>query len=371
MAELTSRERILNTIDGKEVDRLPVYDIIHSVDFIEHMTGDKITPKNAEDLTCKAVSEVLDLVRHFTVPADLEPRIITDEDGFVYNQEWWTKTIVERPIKTVEEARDLMKKDVDRIQRAIERKEVCPQALEHLELLGEHCETLEEVKVLFKRIADKLEDTVMIAPESLPGLYNGMNRYGFELFIYTHHDYPEDALDYYKALCDYEIARIDSFADLDLTPIALLSEEMASNSGLLFKPAFVEEVIYPNVKRVIDAWKSHGYKVIFHADGNKWPVLDDIISFGADVIDPCESLATMDVKKFKELYPNTTIASPIDCQYLLTLGTKDEVAEACWKLIEDANDERVLLGSTSEIHPSVPIENAVTMYDILRNYKDM
>jgi uroporphyrinogen-III decarboxylase len=77
----------------------------------------------------------------------------------------------------------------------------------------------------------------------------------------------------------------------------------------------------------------------------------------------------MEVKRFKELYPNTTIASPIDCQNLLTTGTKDDVAKACWKLIEDANDERVLLGSTSEIHPAVPVENAMTMYDILRNYK--
>jgi len=34
-------------------------------------------------------------------------------------------------------------------------------------------------------------------------------------------------------------------------------------------------------------------------------------------------------------------------------------------------NERVLLGSASEIHPAVPIENAITMYDILRNYKDM
>ena len=85
----------------------------------------------------------------------------------------------------------------------------------------------------------------------------------------------------------------------------------------------------------------------------------------------CFSYSNMEVKKFKELYPETTIASPIDCQNLLTSGTTEEVAEACWKLIEDTNDERVLLGSTSEIHPAVPIENAVTMYDILRNYKDM
>jgi uroporphyrinogen-III decarboxylase len=368
MARLTSRERILKTINGEEVDRLPVYDIIHNVELIEHLTEDKITPQNAEELTCKAANKVLDLVRHFTVPVNLEPQIITDEDGFVYSQEWWTKTILERPIKTVEETRELMKKDVERIYRAIEKQEVCHQALEQLELLGEHCKTFEEVKVLFKRIADKLEDTVMVAPESLPGMYTATNRYGFELFIYAFYDYPEDTLALYKALGDYEVARIHSFADLDLTPVALLSEELASNSGLLFRPDFIKEVIYPNIKKVIDAWKSHGYKVIFHSDGNKWLVLDDIISFGADVIDPCESLASMEVKKFKELYPDTTIASPIDCQNLLTSGTKEEVAEACWKLIEDANDERVLLGSTSEIHPSVPVENAMTMYDLLRNY---
>ena len=368
MAKLTSRERILKTINGEEVDRLPVYDIIHNVELIEHLTEDKVTPQNAEELTCKAVSKVLHLVRHFTVPVNLEPQIITDEDGFVYSQEWWTKTILERPIKTVEETRELMKTDVERIYRAIEKKEVCHQALEQLELLGEYCKTFEEVKVLFKRIADKLEDTVMVAPESLPGMYTATNRYGFELFIYAFYDYPEDTLALYRALGDYEVARIHSFADLDLTPVALLSEELASNSGLLFRPDFIKEVIYPNIKKVIDAWKSHGYKVIFHSDGNKWLVLDDIISFGADVIDPCESLANMEVKKFKELYPNTTIASPIDCQNLLTSGTKDDVARACWELIEDANDERVLLGSTSEIHPSVPVENAMTMYDILRNY---
>jgi len=97
MTKLTSKERILRTINGEKVDRLPVYDIIHNVDLIEYLAEDKITPKNAEDLTCKAVSKVLDLVRHFTVPVNLEPQIVTDEDGFVYKQEWWTKTILKRP----------------------------------------------------------------------------------------------------------------------------------------------------------------------------------------------------------------------------------------------------------------------------------
>ena len=161
---LTPKERILKTLDGQEVDRLPVYDIIHNVELIEYLADDKITAANAEDLTCKAVSKVLDLVRHFCVPSSLEKRTYRDEDGFVYLHQWWTREIVERPNTTIEQTRDLMKRDVDRIHKAIEEGKVCWQALEHLELLGEHCQTFEEVKDLFLRIANKLDGTCMVAP---------------------------------------------------------------------------------------------------------------------------------------------------------------------------------------------------------------
>ncbi len=369
MDTMTSRERVLKTINGEEVDRLAIYDIIHSVDLIEHLAGDKITPSNAEDLTCKAVSKVLDLVRHFCIPSDLEEKTYGDDDGFVYQQQWWTRAILERPNKTVEQTRDLMKKDADRIRQAAEKGEVCWQALEHLELLGEHCKTFEEIKELFLRISNKLDGTLMLTPEALPGMYTATHRYGFEMVTYVIHDYPETFQDVYSAFCDYEVAKIHALADLvEVAPVGLLSEEVAFNTGLIFAPEFVKEVQYPNIRRVIDAYKSHGFKVIFHADGNKWPILADIISFGADVIDPCETLATMDIKKLRETYPDTTFASPVDCQDLLARGTKEEIAAVSRKVLEDCGGRRVLTGSTSEIHPEISVESAMAMYDVFRNY---
>ena len=372
MDTLTPRERILRTVNGEDVDRLAVYDIIHSVDLIEYLADDKLTPANAEDLTCKAASQVLDLVRHFCIPSDLETKTYEDEDGFVYRRLWWTREIVDRPNRTVPQTRDLMKKDVERIHRAIEKGEVCWQALEHLELLGEHCKTFEEVKELYLRIANKLDGTVMLPPESLPGMYSLVNRYGFELAMYTFYDHPEDFLAIYQALGDYEVARIHALADLvEWSPIAMLSEDTAYNEGLMFSPDFIKEVMYPNIKKVIDALKSCGYKVMFHSDGNKWPILDDIISMGADIIEPCETMASMDVKKLREMYPDTALASPIDCQVLLAHGTKEEIAAACWQMLEDCGGKRLLTGSTSEIHPDIPVENAMAMYDIFRNYHEL
>jgi len=368
MAKLDSTTRVLHTFEGKPLDRLPVFDIIHNVEFVEHVTGQKVTPSNAEDVMCKAVRQNLDLVRHFCIPEDLEPRFEVDEDGFQYRVEWWTKEIKRRPISSMEDAAELMKKDTEAIYNCLEQGKFCHQAKEHLQLFGEWYAYPEEVNNHFERVSKKLGETMMIAPETVPGLYTATNRYGFDWFVYMYHDYPGLTLEYYDALIDHELFRIDSFAPTNLSKVAFISEALAFNTGLMWSPEFIRTVIYPRVKKCIDRWQEYGYYVIFHSDGNKWSVIQDLIDLGADSINPCEPLATMEVKRFRDEYPDTVIGSVIDCQNLLAFGTPEEVRSETIKAIEDSGGARTLIGSTSEIHPATPVENALAMYETARNY---
>ena len=91
-----ARERVLAAFDHRAPDRVPVADVLHNIDVIEHYGGEKVTPQNALDVTCRAVGRALDFARHFAVP-DLEPRMVRDEDGFVYRLEWWTGQVLQRP----------------------------------------------------------------------------------------------------------------------------------------------------------------------------------------------------------------------------------------------------------------------------------
>ena len=94
---LTPRERIIRTFEGKDIDRIATYDIMHNTDLMENLTVKKITPENAEDVACAAVGNALDLVRHFSIPGNLEPEITADEDGFIHKKEWWTVQVLEPP----------------------------------------------------------------------------------------------------------------------------------------------------------------------------------------------------------------------------------------------------------------------------------
>ena len=101
---------------------------------------------------------------------------------------------------------------------------------------------------------------------------------------------------------------------------------------------------------------------MYFADGYKWPILDEVISWGlVDAVDPFEPLAHMDVAKFRKKYPDITVCQPIDCQNLLFTGTPAEIVEATTRAIEDAGARKIIIGSSSEVHPNIPVENAMAM----------
>ncbi|MBM3701010.1 MAG: hypothetical protein FJW68_08900, partial [Actinobacteria bacterium] len=234
-------------------------------------------------------------------------------------------------------------------------------------LFGEYFEDPEQLNIAFERIAKKLGYTMMVAPETVPGLYTATHRYGFEWVTYMYHDYPDIFLRYYDALIDHELFKIDCFGPTKLSKVAMISEALAFNSGLMWPMDFIKNIIYPRVKKCIDRWKKYGYYVIYHSDGNKWQICRDIIDMGADSINPFEPLATMDIKKFRQLYPDTVCGSMIDCQDLLAFGTPGQVKQVTLKALKDSGGAKTLIGSTSEIHPEIKVENAAMMYEIARN----
>ena len=370
MSGLSSRERLVRTFEGKEIDRIPTYDILHNIDFIEHVTGQKINPKNVEDLLCKAASNYLDLIRHYTVPDYEGNRIVEEEDGFVYRFEWWTGHLIQRPeFRSIEDVKRMVHWDIERIYDAIDKKKICKVANNHCNLFYEDFEYFEEIKEEYKRISNKLDGTIMLGPEGLQGVSVAYLRYDFKWWSYLYYDYPELLLEYFDALYDYELALIDSFADRDMCPFAMHSGSIGNNDRLLFPPEVYRDIIIPGDKKVIDRWKKYDTYVIAFLDGYKLPLLDDYVKMEIDAVDPFEPYAGMDVGDFRKKYPQTVICQPIDCTQLLPFGTEKEVISAVNRAIKDAGAYKILIGSTSEIHPGVNYRNALAMYDTARNYK--
>lgn len=178
------------------------------------------------------------------------------------------------------------------------------------------------------------------------------------------HKAPALVSEWLEALNWAEIQRVHEEADPRLSPVALVYADIADKNKPLFSPAFLRREFFPRLRSLVAAWHAHGIKVIFHSDGNLWPVLDDFRASGIDGLNPLEPLSGMSVEAVAPACPNWILMGGIDATQLLPFGSEDQVRAAVRRAIAGAGGcGRLWLGSSTEIHPAVKVENALAMWD--------
>jgi hypothetical protein len=355
---MTARERIEATLRGELPDRVPIFDLIQNIPLIEHVTGEKITIDNGLDLLCRTIGECLDLTRGIAAPA--EDKVIRNADGFVYKQEWWTTWLIERPFHDVRGFLEYIPRNIDEIH---ERK------------MGEMWTfagkgnvwgaASESPRDQFLKLQEKVgENTVVFPNESPVGLDTAHVRAGLELFSYGYAEDPELVSAWLEALNWAEIQRVHETADPSLSPVALVFADLADKNQTMFSPAFLRREFFPRLRKLVEAWHSHGVKVIYHSDGNLWRVLDDFKASGIEGLNPLEPLSQMYAGDVRKSYPDWVLMGGIDASKLLPFGTEEEVRETVRRTIQEAGPAgRLWLGSSTEIHPAIPFRNALAMWD--------
>ncbi len=355
---MTARQRIEATLDGRLPDRVPIFDLIQNIPLIEHVTGETLTPQNGLDLLCRTIGERLDVTRGISAPAP--DRILRHDDGFVYKQEWWTTWLVERPFHDARGLLEYIRRNIDELY-ARKPGEMWTFAGKG-NVWGEGGQSPREQ---FLQLQEKLgPNTVLFPFESPVGLDTAHIRAGLELFVYAYAEDPETVSNWLEALNWAEIQRVHECADRELSPVALVFADLADKNQTLFSPAFLRREFFPRLKKLVDAWHSHGIRVIYHSDGNLWSVLEDYREAGIDGLNPLEPLSHMYAGEVRRAYPEWILMGGIDASQLLPFGSQDEVRAAVRETITEAGaDGRLWLGSSTEIHPAVPVANALAMWD--------
>lgn len=368
MDQMTKRERVEAVLNHQEPDRVPVYDIIHNIPIMEYFAGEKITNDNAFEVSLRGVGRALDLTRCIAIPFTGE-RVHSASQGFEYSFDWWTFTVTKRPYKNVQHLAECVRREIDGIYDAMAHNRLTADAALVAQLTASDAQTPAEVHDTFAKICKALGDCVLIHPESIVGLTTAYVRAGWDIFIYLMGDEPDLVDQWLEALCAYEVKRIHGMADRELSPIALVADDLAGKQGLFFSPKWLRKHWFPLLQRCIDAWHSHGIKVMFHSDGDKMEILDDLVAVGIDAINPIEPTVGMSIGAIRRRYPDLVVTSMIDCDQLLPFGTPEEVEVACKQAIDDgARGGSFLLGSSSELHPEAKLENFLKMLEVAHGY---
>jgi uroporphyrinogen decarboxylase len=146
------------------------------------------------------------------------------------------------------------------------------------------------------------------------------------------------------------------------------SDDLGMTDRLIVSPEMYRNLIKPLQKKTFDFFKDRTRaKRFFHCDGALYPIMEDFIEIGVEVLNPIQVNCTGmdDTKKLKrEFGDRLAFWGAIDTSRVLPLGTPDDVREEVRLRISDlAPGGGYVLCSVHNIQPEVPPENVVTMFD--------
>jgi len=153
------------------------------------------------------------------------------------------------------------------------------------------------------------------------------------------------------------------------TDIIMVGDDYGWQNGLVISPHHWRKMIFPRLRRVVDAIKSREVPVVLHSDGNISAILDDLAKIGLDGLNPIQSRCGLVPSELKAKYPQLAQVGTVDIQHTLPFGTMSEIESEIRHIIDSSGEGGgLIMGPQHAVQPDVPVENVETMVKAIRRY---
>ena len=154
----------------------------------------------------------------------------------------------------------------------------------------------------------------------------------------------------------------------DLVDVIMIGDDLAGQTGPLFRPDFYRQIVKPRHKRLVQYIRSRtGAKIWYHTCGSCVQYIPDLLDNGIHVLNPVQiGAAGMDPAELKTRFGDRLVfwGGAIDAQHVLPSASPDTVREhvkrnlSIWK-----PGGGYVLGNVHNIQAGVPPENVVALFD--------
>jgi len=342
--KLTSLERVMTTLNLKEPDRVPTFELI-----IDKKVRDAISPgisiEDFVDLMDLDAACYYDWAYDRYEPVDKEKGLIRDKFGILKK---WTTEVDPMPI----EANIKSEKDLEGYVLPDPSPSKAPWKYEPIE------KAVKRFKGKRPVVASVVD--VFYVVDEMRGMAN-------HLMDMIRNPALIDRLN--EIVLNYNLEFIRNCIKIGVD-IIWVTGDLAGNSGPLASPKHMERFAIGPLKAQVDECKKHGIPCLKHTDGNIWSIFDMLVNTGIAGIHPIDPGAGMDIGEAKAKYGSRVcLIGNIDCGALLTMGTEEEVRQSVKECIRKAGKGGGLIcTSSNSIHSGVPAQNYLAMLKAIRDF---
>jgi uroporphyrinogen decarboxylase len=148
----------------------------------------------------------------------------------------------------------------------------------------------------------------------------------------------------------------------------LIGNDFGSQTGLMLEPESLRKFVFTGTKKLIDQAKSYELTVMHHSCGSVFPVINDLVEMGADIIHPIQALAHgMDALNLKKHFEGkVAFCGGVDAQQLLVNGNREDVVRKVTDLKEIFPTGLIFSPSHEAVLPDIPPQNIKALFEALK-----
>ena len=224
-------------------------------------------------------------------------------------------------------------------------------------------ELLKATRIIVEEIGDQayVIGRADQGPFSLACEIRGMSEFLMDLALGEKLDKAHQLLDFCRQVCErYVLAQIEQGAH------ATSIGESPSGPDVI-SPKYYREFAYPYVKTLVSNLKKNDITLAYHICGNSSPIIEDMVSTGAAIIE-IDQKADQQTSKAAAA-GKATLLGPIDPSEVMAYGTPELVMEKCNEALENLSPGGgFILGPGCALPPSTPDDNIDAMIEAAKKF---
>ncbi len=199
-----------------------------------------------------------------------------------------------------------------------------------------------------------------------PGFFEQFNDvFGIENQLMYLAMYPDELAELYKRQADWTIKFAGHCIDLGIDMVHI-SDDWGAQNDLMFNPKLWQELIYPNIKRVVDYVHSRGCFASLHSDGCIAKVADGIVDIGLDLVHPWQESAGMSYDLYLDKYQDKfAILGGICVQSTLGIAGRDKLESEIRRVFGKLRGKRWICCTTHFVQNHCTIADLGFAYDLI------
>lgn len=379
---MNSRERVLASLNHEEPDRMPIVIGANNTTGIKMDTYKGIkelidveapdeylyrwpelgTAKLDEETTQRLgvdVRGVLDLE-----PAEVLERNEQREPGSPYINSWGSGQVQTGPGEWFPGVHPLS--DADSVED-VEEYDGWPDMTDPTRVA--------HVEERAKQLAEEGEYAIMGTPWLLFPLERAFAMQGMDVFLQNLVRNREFAEALLKKITEKCKTLMDAFLEElgDNVDIIGIGDDLGTQESLLMSPRTYRDILKPIHDDYISFIKERtDAKVFFHTDGDVFPLIEDFIEIGVDILNPIQTSAgkMANLSELKEQFGDEIVfCGAIDTRETLPEGSPEDVRREVKRVIKKLGPGGgYMVSAVHTIMDEVPAENVLAMVDAVREF---